>query len=75
MVSLSRPYPFKFFKGCLPQNLLRTLLNILSQMKFATIIITVWVYNNNFSPVHPHFLEGLIYKDLLDLALVAKNLS
>ena len=27
---LSRPYPFKFFKGCLPQILLSPLLNILS---------------------------------------------
>ena len=32
MVCLSRPYPFKFFKGCLPQILLGPLLNTLSQM-------------------------------------------
>ena len=32
MVCLSRPYPFKFFKGCLPQVLLDPLLNTLSQM-------------------------------------------
>ena len=30
MVCLSRPYPLKFIKGCLPQILLGTLLNILS---------------------------------------------
>ena len=30
MVSSNRPYPFKFFKGCLPQNLLSLLLNTLS---------------------------------------------
>ena len=28
MVCLSKPYPFKFFKGCLPQNLLSPFLNI-----------------------------------------------
>ena len=32
MVCLSRPYPFKLFKGCLPQNLLSPLLNILTQL-------------------------------------------
>ena len=31
-IFLSRPYPFKFFKGCLSQNLLSPLLNTLSQM-------------------------------------------
>ena len=30
--NLSRPYPFKFFKGCFPQNLLSALLNTLSQI-------------------------------------------
>ena len=29
VVSLSRPYPFKFFKGCFAQNLLSPLLNTL----------------------------------------------
>ena len=28
---LSRPYPLKFFEGCLPQNLLCLLLNTLTQ--------------------------------------------
>ena len=32
MVCLNRPYPFKFFKGCLPQILLGPFLNTLSQM-------------------------------------------
>ena len=32
MVCLSRPYPFKFFKGFLPQTLLGPLLNTLSHM-------------------------------------------
>ena len=32
MVCLSRPYPFKFFKICLPKNLLSPLLNTLSHM-------------------------------------------
>ena len=29
---LSRPYPFKFFKGCLPHNLLSPFLNTLPQI-------------------------------------------
>ena len=33
MVYLSRPYPFKFFKNCLPQILLGPFLNNLSQLK------------------------------------------
>ena len=32
MVCLSRPYPFRFFKGCLPQNSLSLLLNTLSHV-------------------------------------------
>ena len=31
-ICLSRPYPIKFFKGCLPQNLLSTLLNTLPHL-------------------------------------------
>ena len=31
---ISRPHPFKFSKGCLPQNLLSPLLNTLSHMFF-----------------------------------------
>ena len=40
MVCLSRPYPFKFFKGCLPQVLLGPFLNALSHIKqlFAYLI-------------------------------------
>ena len=34
MVCLSRPYPFKIFKGCLPQILLGPFLNALSHMFF-----------------------------------------
>ena len=32
MVCLKRPNPFKFFKGCLPQNVLSSLLNTLPQI-------------------------------------------
>ena len=32
MVSLSRPYHFKFFRGCLPQIVLGPFLNTLTQM-------------------------------------------
>ena len=31
-IDLSRPYPFKFFKGCLPQILLGPFLNTLSHL-------------------------------------------
>ena len=33
MVCLSTTYPFKFFKGCLPQNLLTPLDNTLFQLE------------------------------------------
>ena len=33
MVCLSRPYHFRFFKGCLPQILLTLFLNILTHMR------------------------------------------
>ena len=33
MVCLSRPYPFKLFKGCLPQILLGPFMNTLSHMQ------------------------------------------
>ena len=36
---LSRPYPFKFFKGCLPQILLGPLLNTLSQIKLTELTV------------------------------------
>ena len=34
MVCLFRPYPFKFFKGCLPQTLFGLFLNTLSQIRY-----------------------------------------
>ena len=37
MVCLIRPYPFKSFKSCLPQNLLGPLLNTLSHIKLILI--------------------------------------
>ena len=40
MVCLSRPYPFKRFKGCLPQNLLSSFLNTLPHLT-QTIIMYV----------------------------------
>ena len=36
--SLSRPYPFKFFKGCVPQILLGSFLNTLSHLKSAEVL-------------------------------------
>ena len=34
VVCLSRPYPFKSFKGCLPKILVGSFLNTLTQMSF-----------------------------------------
>ena len=36
---LSRPYPLKFFKDCLPQNLLHPFLNTLSQILLEVLQI------------------------------------
>ena len=56
MVYLSRPYPSKIFKGCLPQNLPSLLLNTLShirikvkksskfEQKQKTLMISVFSY-------------------------------
>ena len=49
MVCLSRLYPLKFFKGCLPQNLLSPLLNILSQKKRKIITLLFGIRPNKFS--------------------------
>ena len=38
MVCLSSPYPFKFFKGCLPQILLGLFLNTLSHLKLMEML-------------------------------------
>ena len=50
---LSRPYPFKFFKGCLSQILLGPFLNTLSQILSRDMII--------FSIFQPFSRSGLCY--------------
>ena len=55
LISLSRPYPFKFIKGCLPQNLLSPLLNSLSRILSDLTQANVQNYNSknrltNFIP-------------------------
>ena len=51
MICLSRQYPSKFFKGCLTQNLLSSLLKTLSQIyvlkNVADFIIYVEVYSES----------------------------
>ena len=37
MVYVSRPYHFKFFKGCLPQILIDPFLNTLIQINYKTL--------------------------------------
>ena len=51
MVYLSRPYHLKFFKGCLPQILLRPFLNILSHVPYNNItlkgtLMQIWKFAN-----------------------------
>ena len=60
-----RPYPFKFFKGCLLQNLLSPFLNTLSHMsgmkvcRFVVANIQV-MKNKNSCSFHALFLDNLI---------------
>ena len=49
MVRLSKPYPFKFFKGCLPQILLGPFLNTLSHI----------FYNIYFLSTEERIIENL----------------
>ena len=49
MVCLSRPYHFKFFKGCYPRILIGLFLNTLTQMEVETIIVT---------RVHLHYIKN-----------------
>ena len=44
MVCLSRPYPFRFFKGFLPQILLGLLLNTFSQIYIMSSLCTLKIY-------------------------------
>ena len=48
--TLGRQYPFKFFKGCLPQILFGPLVNTLSQMKhWAKVFLQSWAFIKLFS--------------------------
>ena len=42
MVCLSRPYHFKFFKGCLPQILLGPFLNTLTQIILSSLALFIF---------------------------------
>ena len=46
-LTLSRPYPSIFFKGCLPQILLGPLLNTLSHL----MLCTIWYHLQNLKNV------------------------
>ena len=59
MVCLSRPYHFKFFKGCLPQILLGPFLNTLNQI--LSLLFQVEI------------LKNLKVKDLGRVARVSKK--
>ena len=51
---LRRPYPFKFFKGCLPQNLLSPLLNTLSQIFVMLLILIQIRLTLSSTPIYTH---------------------
>ena len=67
MVYLSRPYPFKYFKGCLPQNLLSPLLNTLSHL----ILMSSWRFTNlkenSLIRHHKKFYSEFLKNDILEL--------
>ena len=63
MICLSRPYPFKFFKGCLPKILLGLLLNTLSYMFLRTVMANEEICQlskNTFPWFFPTFCQVLI---------------
>ena len=53
MVSLSRPYPFKFFKCCLPQNLLSPLLNTLTHLYMTNKNKYLRYLNDGYQMIDP----------------------
>ena len=48
LICLCRPYPFRFFKGCLPQMLLGPFLNTLSQMMRLSKLCEYWMGHVKF---------------------------
>ena len=64
MVCLSRPYPFKFFKGCLPQILRSPLLNTFSHFSLIS---------NLFSRMEFYFF--VFDEKLLDRVLILEILK
>ena len=57
---IGRPYPFKFFKGCLPQILLGPFLNTLSHLIFQ---MHFSLFNMSYWGLHYSFLFRCIYWD------------
>ena len=55
MVYLNRPYPFKFFKDCLPQILIGPFLNTLFQTFFPQFVL------KNYSKV----VTRVVFKKLM----------
>ena len=76
MVCLSRPYHFKFFKGCLRQILLGPFLNTLTHLFLNFIILMAFLLQtyirNNFNWVSKLFLRSMYLE--LWLQLIQKNL-
>ena len=64
MVYLSRPYHFKFFKGCLPQILLGPFLNTLSHMigSYHALVITSNIFICWFIAIYFGFCNMLRIK-------------
>ena len=57
MVCLSRPYPLKFFKGCLPQNLLNSLLNTFSHISLPGKTILLGSFLNTLAHMYGYNLH------------------
>ena len=64
MVCLSRPYPFKSFKGCLPQILLGPLLNTLSHMSLDSEIAKFITVGANEIQCLLNFGLDLVFKSM-----------
>ena len=66
---LRRPYPLKFLKGCLPQNLLNPLLNTLPEISF-TWILQILKSVNLWEKIHLILRLTLLQKEHKQLAFI-----
>ena len=73
MVCLSRPYPFKFFKDCLPQILFGPFLNILSHLIITTPkILVVLIYKTKIVLLQN---SGIVFENHLWTSIISISQS